>query len=639
MNKEISTSTPLDISDLDKYYFHSGKHIFAYKFMGAHISNENGVVGVKFTTWAPNAASICVIGDFSYWQIDDNYYMNKISTGGLWSVFIPHVKDADKYKFVVQNQSSNSKVTKSDPYGFYAELRPNTASIVSSTPTYKWHDSKWLEKRAKTNHHENPLNIYELHLASWKTDGNRFLTYDELAELLPEYVKNLEYTHVEFMPLHEHPLDASWGYQPTGFYAVNSRHGDLVGLKRLIDKLHSLDIGVILDWVPGHFCQDEHGLIDFDGSACYEYQDSTKASNKGWGTNNFDLGRNEVKSFLISNAMYWINEFHFDGIRVDAVSNILYLNYDRDDGLWQPNIYGGHENLEGIEFLKKLNSILKHNNHGIMTIAEESSAWPNISTPVADGGLGFDFKWNMGWMNDTLRYIALDPIHRKYHHHLITFSMAYHYSEKFILPISHDEVVHGKKALVNKMWGDLWNKYAGLRLYMTYMIGHPGKKLLFMGTEFGQFVEWREYEQLQWQVIDQYPAHKETLDFFKSLNKFYRSQPALWESDYDTSGFSWIDANNSDQSILSFIRHSKDHKETLVFICNFTPMVYHDYHIGVPKAGAYTEVFNSDDSTFGGSGQIISEDIFSTPESSHGQAQRITIKIPPMGATIFKFIN
>ena len=420
----------------------------------------------------------------------------------MWSVFIPHARNADKYKFVVKNKDTDNYVYKSDPYGFSAELRPNTASIVSSTTPYQWYDSKWLEKRSQINHYENPLNIYELHLASWKTDDDRFLTYDELAELLPEYVKNLQYTHVEFMPLHEHPLDASWGYQPTGFYSVNSRHGDLVGLKRLIDKLHNLDIGVILDWVPGHFCQDLHGLTDFDGGACYEYQDHTKASNKGWGTNNFDLGRNEVKSFLISNAMYWINEFHIDGIRVDAVSNILYLNYDRDDGQWQPNIYGGHENLEGISFLKELNSILKHNNKGIITIAEESSSWPNISTPVADGGLGFDFKWNMGWMNDTLRYIELDPVHRKYHHHLITFSMACHYSEKFILPISHDEVVHGKKSLINKMWGDLWNKYAGLRLYMTYMIGHPGKKLLFMGTEFGPFAEWREYEQLQWQVID-----------------------------------------------------------------------------------------------------------------------------------------
>lgn len=634
-NFKQNSDTNTNISDLDKYYFHEGKHIYAYNFMGAHESIEDKVKGIRFTTWAPNAKSICVIGDFSFWGINDKYYMTPISEAGLWSVFIPEAKNGDKYKFIVTNKDTNHQVYKSDPYAVLSELRPNTASIINTNTEYKWLDDKWLKKRAKTNHYDTPINIYELHLASWKTKDGEFMSYDEIAETLPEYVKEMGYTHVEFMPLHEHPLDASWGYQPTGFYSVNSRHGDLVGLKRLVDKLHNEDVGVILDWVPGHFCKDSHGLINFDGSACYEYQNYNKAENAGWGTKNFDLGRNEVKCFLISNAMYWINEFHIDGIRVDAVSNILYLNYDREDGQWEPNIYGGHENLEGISFLKELNGVLKHTCKGVLTIAEESSSWPDISTPVEKGGLGFDFKWNMGWMNDTLRYIALDPVYRKYHHNLITFSMVYHYSEKFILSISHDEVVHGKKSLINKMWGDLWNKYAGLRLYMTYMIGHPGKKLIFMGSEFGQFVEWREYEQLQWQVVDQYDAHKQTLTFFKDLNDFYRSETALWECDYDHHGFKWIDANNSDQSILSFIRSDKAGNH-LIFICNFTPEVYYDYHLGVPKAGSYKEVFNSDSTKFGGSGQIIEEEIFTSPESSHGFDQRVTIKIPPMATLVLK---
>lgn len=634
LKQNFDTNTN-NISDLDKYYFHEGKHIYAYNFMGAHKSKENGVTGIRFTTWAPNAKSICVIGDFSFWGVNDKYYMKPISESGLWSIFIPEAKDGDKYKFIVTSKHTNQEVHKSDPYATFSELRPNTASIVNTKTKYKWHDEKWLKKRAKTNYYETPINTYELHLASWKTKDGKFMSYDEIAKTLPKYVKEMGYTHVEFMPLHEHPLDASWGYQPTGFYSVNSRHGDPLGLKRLIDKLHNQNIGVILDWVPGHFCKDIHGLIDFDGSPCYEYQNYNKAENKGWGTKNFDLGRNEVKCFLISNAMYWLNEFHIDGIRVDAVSNILYLNYDREDGQWEPNIYGGHENLEGISFLKELNSVLKHTCKGVLTIAEESSSWPDISTPVEDGGLGFDFKWNMGWMNDTLRYIALDPVYRKYHHNLITFSMVYHYSEKFILSISHDEVVHGKKSLINKMWGDLWNKYAGLRLYMTYMIGHPGKKLIFMGSEFGQFVEWREYEQLQWQVVDEYDSHKQTLTFFKELNDFYRRETALWECDYDHQGFQWIDVNNSEQSILSFVRSDKAGNH-LIFICNFTPEVYYDYHLGVPKAGSYKEVFNSDEHKFGGSGQTVEGKIFTEQESSHGFDQRVSIKIPPMATLVLK---
>jgi len=628
---------PHFLNEMDIYLFHEGRHFTAYNFMGAHQANENNIDGIRFTTWAPNASSICVIGDFCHWQTQPEYYMQRISNEGIWSIFIANLQHGIKYKFAVTNHDSQHMVYKSDPYAISSELRPNTASVINTKTDYVWNDDNYLASRIKIDIFGSPMNIYEVHLGSWKTRNGQFLDYEELSKLLPDYVRSMGYTHVEFMPLNEHPLDASWGYQGTGFFSVNSRHGDLRGLKQLIDNLHNANIGVILDWVPGHFCMDEHGLINFDGSPCYEYGDKWKAQNKGWGTHNFDLGRFEVKSFLISNAMYWINEFHIDGIRVDAVSNILYLDYGREHGQWKANVYGNNENLEGINFLKEFNHVIKNSGLGVITIAEESSAWPNITTSTQHGGLGFDFKWNMGWMNDTLRYIKLDPVHRKYHHDYITFSMHYNYSEKFILPISHDEVVHGKKSLINKMWGNLWNKFAGLRLYATYMIGHPGKKLLFMGSEFGQFVEWREYEQLQWQILDEFHTHRETQYFFKQLNHFYTASHSLWEYDYEPRGFAWIDAGNKAQSILSFVRHGK--AESLIFICNFTPMVYYDYHVGVPKAGCYKEVFNSDRMEFGGSGQIISELLATAPNWCHDFAQRLTLKIPPMAAIVLKHIE
>lgn len=626
------------ISNQDKYLFHEGKHIFAYKFMGSHTACENGANGVRFTTWAPNASHVWVIGDFSYWQPDGSYKMQKISDAGIWSIFIPNLGNGTKYKFAICNRQDNYMTYKADPYAITSELRPNTASIVNSDTYYEWQDQEWLDRRASSDIYSQPMNTYELHLASWKTKYGAFLSYYELSDILPEYVKEMGYTHVELMPINEHPLDASWGYQATGYFSITSRHGDLRGLKCLIDKLHKANIGVILDWVPGHFCKDDHGLINFDGGACYEYQDYWKANNKGWGTHNFDLGRNEVKSFLISNAIYWMQEFHIDGLRVDAVSNILYLSYGRNDGEWVPNIYGNNQNLQGIDFLRELNAVVKHNCHGAITIAEESTAWPQITTPVEHGGLGFSFKWNMGWMNDTLSYIELDPVYRKYHHNKMNFSMLYHYAEKFILPISHDEVVHGKKSLINKMWGDLWNKFAGLRLYTGYMYGHPGKKLLFMGTEFGQFIEWREYEQLQWDVIGEFHTHQETERYFKALNHFYKSEPALWEQDYVHEGFEWIDADNADQSILSFIRHDKERKHSLVYVCNFTPVTYHDYKIGVPRAGDYKEVFNSDELNFGGSGQINTTKKTSYPERFKNFADSIWITVPPMAITVFKHV-
>ena len=623
--------------DLDLYLFHDGRHSSAYKFMGAHLSKENGINGVRFTTWAPNATRICVIGDFCHWQESEENTMQRVSSGGLWSVFIPAVCEGHKYKFAVYNHNIHSMVYKSDPYATAAELRPHTASVVTGKNFHRWGDSKWLKQRAESDPLKSPMNIYELHLASWKTKDGNFMSYEELSEILPAYIKDMGYTHIELMPLHEHPLDKSWGYQSTGYYAATSRHGNLVGLKKLVDQLHRAGIGVILDWVAGHFGQDEHGLINFDGTPCYEYQDYWRAHNKGWGAHNFDLGRNEVKSFLISNALYWLNEFHIDGLRVDAVSNILYLSYDREHGEWQPNIYGGNENIEGTNFLKQFNYEVHASCPGIVTIAEESTAWPKITTPVEYGGLGFNFKWNTGWMNDTLRYVPLDPVYRKYHHNNINFSMLYHYSEHFVLAISHDEVVHGKGPLIDKMWGDLWNKYAGLRLYTAYMIGHPGKKLLFMGTEFGQFVEWREYEQLQWQVIDEFHAHKETQNYFRKLNHLYLEHPALWEGDYEHSGFQWIDADNAEQSILSFARYNHDRSEILLFVCNFTPVVYFDFRLGVPQAGRYQEIFNSDAHEFGGSGQVMEGDIFSQEHGSHGFTDSIQVKIPPMATIVLKF--
>ncbi|MCX8514993.1 MAG: 1,4-alpha-glucan branching protein GlgB [Burkholderiales bacterium] len=627
------------IEQIDEYLFHEGKHIFAYMFMGAHVIEQNGISGVKFTTWAPNANNVWLVGDFSYWQVDDRYRLKLINYGGLWSIFIPHLGHGTKYKFAVQNKYTLGTRYKADPYAFYSELRPATSSIVYQHIDFKWEDQYWLEQRATTNLDARPMNIYELHLASWRTNNGKFLSYAEIAELLPKYIQEMGYTHVEIMPLSEHPLDASWGYQPTGYYSVTSRHGEPDGLKILINKLHKNNIGVILDWVPGHFCKDEHGLINFDGQACYEYQSNKKANNKDWGTHNFDLGRNEVKTFLISNAIYWFKEFHFDGIRVDAVSNILYLNYAKNDGEWEANIYGGKENIEGINFLRELNAVIKHNCQGAITIAEESSAWPNITLDVAHGGLGFNYKWNMGWMNDTLRYVIKDAVYRKHHHNQINFSMVYNYSEKFILAISHDEVVHGKKSLINKMWGDLWSKFAGLKLYLTYMHGHPGKKLIFMGCEFGQFVEWREYEQLQWQIIDKFHTHAEILRFSKALNQFYLLHKPLWELDFATAGFEWIDANNSHQSILSFIRYAQNKQDCLIYVCNFTPLVYHNYNIGVPYSGTYIEVFNTDELNYGGSGQLNQEHKVSFMHQFKHFNYSIAITVPPLAVTVFKYVN
>lgn len=618
--------------------FHDGKNFTSYKFMGSHLKSENKKRGARFTTWAPKAEEIYVVGDFSNFEPKEEYKMKKINDNGTWSIFIPSIKEGTKYKYYILGRD-NKGVYKSDPYAIYSEVRPNTASIVKKRDKFKWTDRRWVDKRKAFNPLDIPINIYEMHLGSWKKNNDEFLTYNELIKVLPKYLKEMAYTHVEFMPLCEYPLDASWGYQITGYYSINSRYGNALDLKELINELHKNDIGVILDWVPGHFCRDQHGLFKFDGTPTYEYEETWKADNKGWGTANFDLGKNEVRSFLISNAFYWIKEFHIDGFRVDAVSNMIYLNYGRKDGEWTPNIYGGDGCLEGISFIKELNMSIESNFTNILMIAEESTAWPKVTESIENGGLGFNLKWNMGWMNDTLKYIELDPIHRKHHHNKINFSIMYNYSEKFVLPISHDEVVHGKKSLIDKMWGDYWNKFAGLRLYLAYMIGHPGKKLIFMGSEFAQFIEWREYEELEWKLINNFEMHKLTQSYVKDLNRFYKNNKSLWELDYDIRGFEWIDANNSDQSIFIFLRRAMKDEDTLIFICNFTPIVYYDFRLGVPFDGVYKEVFNSDNSEYGGSNQLNEEEIRSEELIYHNKAYSVKIKVPPMAVSVLAISN
>lgn len=620
--------------DIDIDLFHKGKNYSSYRFMGAHLVTEKRKRGIRFTTWAPNASKIYVVGDFCDFKPEDEFKMEKVNKRGVWSIFIPGLKEGTKYKYFIINKNSSNGVYKADPYAMFSELRPNTASIITDECKFRWSDKRWTNKREKTDILKSPVNIYEMHLGSWKTKEGEFLTYKELCDELPKYLTEMGYTHVEFMPLIEHPLDASWGYQGTGYYSVTSRYGNPEGLKELINVLHKNNIGVILDWVPGHFCKDEHGLYHFDGSPTYEYQEGWKAENKGWGTANFDLGRPEVKSFLISNALFWIREFHIDGLRVDAVSNMLYLNYGRNDGEWRPNKFGGDGCLESIEFIKELNKAVFSEFKNVLMIAEESTSWAGVCKPIEDGGLGFNFKWNMGWMNDTLRYVEIDPIYRKHHHNNMNFSMMYNYSENFILPISHDEVVHGKKSLIDKMWGDYWNKFAGLRLYLAYMMGHPGKKLTFMGYEFAQFIEWREYEQLEWKLIENFEMHKVTQDYCKTLNRFYKEHNALWELDYDTNGFEWIDADNANQSIFTFIRKGNKTKDALIFVCNFTPVVFHDFRIGVPYNAEYSEIFNSDKREFGGSNQLNEDVILSEKIEYHNKPYSIALKVPPMAVSI-----
>ena len=623
-----------ELSEFDLYLFHQGTNYHAYEMLGAHFVESDGKKGVRFAVWAPHAKSISVVGDFNEWDTRVNP-MTRGRDGEIWEVFVPGIEEGAIYKYAIEPQWGGPRIMKADPYGFYAEKKPNTASRVYDLSKYEWKDGDWFEQKKKESSYERPMLTYEVHAGSWRrTKDGEYLSYRDLADQLIDYVKKMNYTHIEFMPLCEHPFDGSWGYQITGYYAVTGRLGTPDDFRYLVDKAQENGIGVIMDWVPGQFCKDEQGLRHFDGQTLYESDNEQLAENWEWGTTNFDYGRTEVQSFLISNAMFWFEEFHIDGLRIDAVANMLYLNYGRKDGEWTPNKYGDTGNLEAMDFLKKLNeSIFKYHPQALM-IAEESTAWPLISKPVYMGGMGFNYKWNMGWMNDMLKYMSLDPIYRKWNHDKVTFSFMYAFSENFVLPLSHDEVVHGKCSLISKMPGDYWQKFAGLRTFFAYWIAHPGKKLLFMGGEFGQFIEWNYDDSLDWHLPQQYPMHKKMLEYSRALNKFYCDHKALWQVDFDWNGFQWIDCNDNENSVVSFIRKAEDPSDYIVAVCNFTPEVRHDYRIGVPEKGSYIEVFNSDDEAFGGSGVKNEGEIKTEDVKWHDRDQSILLTIPPM-ATIY----
>lgn len=620
-------------SDTDIYLFHEGTNYRSYLMMGAHLHEVAGIQGVRFVLWAPNAAHVAVVGDFNNWQ-GEQHPMEPIDDSGLWATFIPHLQEGDLYKYEIRTKDGQV-VLKSDPYGFYAQLRPHTASIVYNLFDYQWQDHQWQQqKNSETgkSHLQQPMLIYEVHLGSWKrNEQGEFLTYRELAEQLVDYVVDMGYTHIELLPLVEYPFDGSWGYQGTGYYAATSRYGEPKDLMYFIDRCHQEGIGVLLDWVPGHFCKDNHGLSRFDGCNLYEHWDSCVSENIQWDTVNLDYGRPEVQCFLISNAMFWLDMYHVDGIRVDAVANMLYLDYGKQHGQWRTNQYGGRENLEAIAFLQKLNRVVFQYHPQVLMIAEESTTWPMVTKPDYMGGLGFNYKWNMGWMNDMLEYMQMDPYFRQWHHNLVTFSFMYAFSENFILPLSHDEVVHGKKSLINKMPGDYWQKFAHLRGFMGYMMAHPGKKLMFMGGEFGQFIEWQYDNSLDWHLLE-YPMHAQLHHYIKQLNKFYRKESSLWQQDFDWTGFQWIDPHHYSQSIITFQRMS--HDDFVVVLCNFTPVVRHGYRIGVPQLGCYEEIFNSDQQQYGGSGQENSGQLTAEKLPWHNQPYSLTVTVPPL-ATIF----
>ncbi len=624
-------------SDYDIYLFHQGNLNESYRSFGAHIIAHDGVQGVRFTVWAPNARSVSVAGNFNNWD-GQQHVMERLNDNGVWSIFIPGLCEGEVYKYEICTPDGD-RILKADPYAFRSEVRPRTASIVHNLNTYQWGDQDWIEARAAMHQvkpiYEQPCLIYEVHMGSWKLkpDGS-FYTYRELAHELVDYVKEMGYTHIELLPLAEYPYDRSWGYQATGYFSVTSRYGTPEDFKYFVDRCHQNGIGVIMDWVP-HFTKDAHGLRRFDGTPLYEYQDERKAEKPVWGTLSFDFGRPEVISFLISNALFWLNEYHIDGLRVDAVASVLYLDFGRKEGEWTPNVHGTRENLEAVTFLQKMNEAVFASHPYALMSAEESTAWPLVTAPAYTGGLGFNYKWNMGWMNDTLEYMEMDSIYRKYHHNLLTFSVTYMYSENFVLPLSHDEVVHGKKSLLNKMPGDYWQKFANLRVLLGYMITHPGKKLLFMGAEFGQFDEWKDLEQLDWMLLD-YELHGKTRMYSKALFHLYREEKALWECDHEARGYEWIDPHDHSQSVITYMRRGKKEEDSLIVLCNFTPTVHPDYRIGVPEEGEYIEYFNSDCEAFGGSGQTQSKPLKTTKEQWHGRPYRLSINVPPLAMIILK---
>jgi len=643
---------PSLFTDFDIYLFKEGNHFFAYEKLGAHLIEHKGIKGTYFAVWAPNAEKVFVMGDFNGWNKESHPLAVRWDGSGIWEGFIPGIEKGMKYKFYIVSKygvfSRGSaegikygyRLEKGDPFAFFWETPPKTASIVWDL-SYDWNDEEWMKNRHKFNSLNSPISIYEVHLGSWRRvpeEGNRHLSYREMAEWLPEYVKEMGFTHVEFLPVMEHPFYGSWGYQVTGYFAPTSRYGTPQDFMYLIDKLHQNGIGVILDWVPSHFPDDAHGLSFFDGTYLYEHQDPKKGYHPHWHSYIFNHGRNEIRNFLISSALFWLDKYHIDGLRVDAVASMLYLDYGRQAGEWIPNKYGGKENLEAIEFIRRLNHTVYEKFPDTQTIAEESTSWPMVSRPVYLGGLGFGMKWNMGWMHDTLWYFSRDPIYRKYHHNQLTFSIWYAFTENFVLPLSHDEVVYGKGSLINKMPGDYWQKFANLRLLFGYMYAHPGKKLIFMGSEFGQWDEWYHEKSLDWHLL-QYPSHQGIQRWLKDLNHTYKTEPALYELDFESYGFEWIDFSDVEQSIISFLRKGNDPKDIFLIVCNFTPVPRYNYRVGVPYNGYWKEVLNSDATEYEGSGHGNFGGLYSDSLPMHNRPYSISLTLPPLGILFFKFLN
>jgi 1,4-alpha-glucan branching enzyme len=624
------------LTEYDLYLFGEGSHLEAYNKLGAHVREVEGVAGVNFAVWAPNAAGLSVVGDFNGWD-GRRHPLRKHIPSGIWELFVPGIGPREKYKFRVKTQFGGS-VDKSDPFGFAAELPPRTASIVTDISRYQWNDAGWLEARAQTNPLDRPVSVYEVHLGSWRRAGDRqhgWLSYRDLAHQLVDYCRQMGYTHIELLPVSEHPYSGSWGYQTVGYFAVTSRYGSPEDFMYFVDHCHQNGIGVILDWVPAHFPRDDHGLRRFDGSALFEHADPRQGEHPDWGTMIFNYGRTEVRNFLLSNALFWLDKYHIDGLRVDAVASMLYLDYSRREGEWIPNEYGGRENLPAISLLKEFN-IQAHGRYpGVLTIAEESTAWGGVSRPTTYGGLGFSLKWNMGWMNDTLRYLRHDPIHRRHHHDELTFSLIYAFSENFALPLSHDEVVHGKGSLLGQMPGDLWQKFANLRLLFSYMWTHPGKKLLFMGSDFGQWNEWNHDTELQWDLL-QWNSHQGIQRLVSDLNALYKNEPALHQADLENRGFEWIDCHSRDDSVLAYIRRGNNPDDFLIVVCNFTPVVRKGYRLGVPKEGWYREIFNSDSQYYDGSNVGNFPGLSATIPGHHMRPHAVAVTLPPLGVVVLK---
>jgi 1,4-alpha-glucan branching enzyme len=628
---------PPILTDYDLYLAGEGTHYQNYEKLGAHVREVEGVRGVEFGVWAPNAKRVSVVGDFNLWD-GRIHPMRSRGSSGIWELFVPGLDEGALYKFEVLSAVGNYLGIKSDPYGFASEMRPKNASVVHNIDQYQWNDSSWLAARTSRDWLHSPMSIYEVHAGAWKRrveDNHRWLTYRELANELVPYVKSLGYTHIELMPIMEHPFDASWGYQTIGYFAVTSRYGTPEDFMYFVDRCHQEGLGVILDWTPAHFPRDAHGLAFFDGTHLYEHADPRRGEHPDWGTLVFNYGRNEVQNFLLSNALFWIDKYHLDGLRVDAVASMLYLDYSRRAGEWIPNALGGRENLEAIAFIKRLNEVLHQRHPGALMIAEESTAWPAVSRPVYIGGLGFDLKWNMGWMNDTLRYFALDPLYRQHHQNELTFSLLYAFHENFILPISHDEVVHGKRTLLEKMPGDDWQKFANLRLLFGYMFGHPGKKLLFMGSELGMRQEFWEASSVDWE-LEKSPWHRAIQRLVTDLNQLHRTERALHEIDFEWSGFEWIDPSDAAASVLTFLRRAKNPEDCIVVICNFTPVVRGEYRVGVPRPGYYREILNTDSRFYEGTDVGNSGGVQAEPIPWNDRPYSIKVKLPPLSVMYFK---